>query len=350
MKLATMARLSQSSKRIKSSINKSNPRRFLGTHIITTLICSILSYYAGYITNITSNTACPIAVKNNEQEQSSEEKIMAIVEQRVNAELTKASAIKAVLSEDKVVTTKATISENKDSKPIPYFGSKTASFATGMAHVKKKEFDETFDYGLPSSGYYNDEDAILLYTDSSIPSKPETLANIKFARGIHKTLDIHEATENCDSMNVVIIGKQQKQCLAIMEGPESYHVQRWTRSSGKLPLRASSRGQSGSRTAFKVPNAQDIKNHWGILKQYLISIDDVLAELRPIAEKVAIDNTIIVLTCNMGQSELLMNFVCNSIAKGFEIKNILVFPTDKETQELAEGLGLTTYYDERVSF
>jgi len=26
----------------------------------------------------------------------------------------------------------------------------------------------------------------------------------------------------------------------------------------------------------------------------------------------------------------------------------LVFPTDVETQELAEGLGLATYYDEKV--
>ncbi len=46
---------------------------------------------------------------------------------------------------------------------------------------------------------------------------------------------------------------------------------------------------------------------------------------------------------------LLMNFACSSRRKGFDLSNVLVFPSDKETKELAEGLGLTTYYDEKVS-
>ena len=56
-----------------------------------------------------------------------------------------------------------------------------------------------------------------------------------------------------------------------------------------------------------------------------------------------------VLTCNHGQSELLMNFVCSAHARGFDLKNVLVFPTDFETKELAEGMGLATFYDEKVS-
>jgi hypothetical protein len=48
-------------------------------------------------------------------------------------------------------------------------------------------------------------------------------------------------------------------------------------------------------------------------------------------------------------AELLVNFACSSRAKGFDLGHILVFPSDKETKELAEGLGLTTYYDEKVS-
>ena len=60
-------------------------------------------------------------------------------------------------------------------------------------------------------------------------------------------------------------------------------------------------------------------------------------------------NTIIVMTCNMGQSELLVNFVCNAHSKGYDLSNVLVFPTDQSTKELAEGLGLATFYDEKVS-
>jgi len=64
-------------------------------------------------------------------------------------------------------------------------------------------------------------------------------------------------------------------------------------------------------------------------------------------EKLAIQKTIIVLTCNRGQSELLMNFACNARAKGFDIKNVLVFATDEETEKLAGNLGLAAYYDDQ---
>jgi hypothetical protein len=50
----------------------------------------------------------------------------------------------------------------------------------------------------------------------------------------------------------------------------------------------------------------------------------------------------------MGQSALLMNFACSARRRGFDLGNILVFPSDVETKEIAEGLGLTTYYDEKV--
>ena len=35
---------------------------------------------------------------------------------------------------------------------------------------------------------------------------------------------------------------------------------------------------------------------------------------------------------------------------GFDLTNVLVFPTDLETKELAEGLGIATFYEEKVSF
>lgn len=84
-----------------------------------------------------------------------------------------------------------------------------------------------------------------------------------------------------------------------------------------------------------------------MLQKYFANFEGVIGELKPIAEKVAVKNTIIVMTCNFGQSELLMNFVCNAKAKGMDISNVLVFPTDQETKDLAEGLGLATFHDEK---
>jgi hypothetical protein len=54
------------------------------------------------------------------------------------------------------------------------------------------------------------------------------------------------------------------------------------------------------------------------------------------------------MVCNHGQSELLMNFVCSTRARGISTKNILIFATDEETKAIAENMGLTAFYDEQV--
>jgi len=43
-----------------------------------------------------------------------------------------------------------------------------------------------------------------------------------------------------------------------------------------------------------------------------------------------------------------MNFACSARARGFDLKNVLVFPSDLETKELAEGMGLMTFYEEKM--
>ena len=71
-------------------------------------------------------------------------------------------------------------------------------------------------------------------------------------------------------------------------------------------------------------------------------------ELKPIAEKVAKQNTVVTMVCNFGQSELLLNFVCAAKSRGLDISSILIFATDEETKELAEGIGLTVFFDKTV--
>jgi hypothetical protein len=78
-------------------------------------------------------------------------------------------------------------------------------------------------------------------------------------------------------------------------------------------------------------------------------VDSVLNDLRDLLKhrNVVRDNTVVVLTVNAGQSELLSNFVCAARSRGFDTGNILVFPTDEETYQLARGLGVATYFDEK---
>mmetsp|Transcript_377 Transcript_377/g.589 ORF Transcript_377/g.589 Transcript_377/m.589 type:complete len:358 (-) Transcript_377:299-1372(-) len=94
-----------------------------------------------------------------------------------------------------------------------------------------------------------------------------------------------------------------------------------------------------------VAKLDQIHKHWGTLKRYLDNYDTVSTQLKKICNKIAKNNTIIVMVCNMGQASLLMNFACSARSKGFDLSNVLIFATDEETLKVAEGLGLNCFYD-----
>ena len=74
-----------------------------------------------------------------------------------------------------------------------------------------------------------------------------------------------------------------------------------------------------------------------------------MTELRPIAAKVAKQNTVVVMVVNHGQSELLLNFACAAKSRGLDTSAVLVFATDEEARDLAAGIGLTVFFDKTVS-
>jgi len=225
------------------------------------------------------------------------------------------------------------------------------SLAVGISKIEREDYLGTFDFGTPSEG----EAPVLLihHSGKALPSSPVKAKEL--ATSI-VPMSAADATKNCDFMHVVTLpNKNERMCTAIVQSFENWHVQKWMRqgpTGGGLvptqPLRVVNRGMNskGGRS-FRVPSEDNIRKHWETLERFFSNFDAVVTELKPIAEKVAIKNTIIVMTCNMGQSELLMNFVCNAKAKGLDVSNILVFPTDQETKDLAEGLGLATFHDEK---
>lgn len=82
---------------------------------------------------------------------------------------------------------------------------------------------------------------------------------------------------------------------------------------------------------------------------YLTHLQTIQDELKSTLKKIAIDNAVVVLTVNKGQSELLVNWVCSSRSRGFDLKNAIVFPTDVFSKEIADGLGLATFYHEELT-
>lgn len=229
-------------------------------------------------------------------------------------------------------------------------------FAVGMAHVSQANFTDKFDIGAPidSPMHEGESGVIIIYsTESAMPNKRR-----KQAPTNSELLSPEEATENCDHMNVISTyheGKHRRQCLAIVPQYESYHIQKWLRvpedgpGSSHYPLRMVPRGKSMQGTeAFSPPkHDKHTKRSWKMLETYFDTLDDVIAELTPIVRRIAIDNTIVVMVCNFGQSQLLVNFACSAKAKGIDISNVLVFATDEETKELAESAGLNAYFEKR---
>jgi len=230
--------------------------------------------------------------------------------------------------------------------------------------VAKDDLMQTFDFGVPPNPNTERMDALLLYNKKEALPSDESLA--KAARYVDPTkplpkLSAKTATENCDAMNVVLLNNpgNTRQCLALVGGQyPSYHVQRWMRlrpsddDRGALdpamPLKMTSRGRNrNGRQEFVPPVERHVKDHQEKLSTYLVEAEGIKLRLKRMLETMD-QRTVVVLTCNRGQSELLMNFACSARARGFDLNNVLVYPTDMETRELAKGMGFTVFYEEKL--
>jgi hypothetical protein len=241
----------------------------------------------------------------------------------------------------------------------PRFPPTVERYATGMSRISKNDFASRFEMGVPlDESKPGDEDVLLLYSSTrALPlryNKEVTSLNTPIP-----LMDVEDATHNCDEMHIILTDhSRRKQCIAMVPQYESFHIQKWMRVDGdggpmnnQETLKHVSRGyQSNGRQKFLPPEPTDTRLFWKMLAPYIDSIDEVLDKLKPLVEKVATaDKQLIVMVCNMGQSELLMNFVCAAKKRGLDYSHVLVFATDLETKALAEGVGLTAFFDEIVS-
>jgi len=190
-------------------------------------------------------------------------------------------------------------------------------------------------------------------------------------------IPVDVATENCDLVHVVLTNPDRhKQCIAIVGQYESYHVHRYMRMpppiiqpngvpkpqplNASFPLRSVQRGmQVGGRPSQNTPRTNFITKNWELLLKYKTNLTAILQQqLQPLLQSITNNNTdddkdsstVIVMVCNFGQSELLMNFICNARAKGFDsiLSKIILFATDVETYDLASSLGITSFYSKEI--
>jgi hypothetical protein len=244
-----------------------------------------------------------------------------------------------------------TVVEKKE-EATPLIPKKMRNLFAGMARMGRDDFFETFDVGVPKDDTKEgNEEVLILYSrEDALPKNHSS-----------DSLELHsaeKATEHCNTLKVVFTEpRKHRECLALVGQWESYHVSKFIRLppgdkkinvDEKHALRYVSRLHGDTGLVQRIPTPLKVKEYDETLVAYLIRLDKVLKDLKPIAQKVAQDNNIVVMVCNHGQSELLMNFACSARARGFDLHQVLVFSTDLETKALAEGLGMVAFYDQMV--
>jgi len=256
-------------------------------------------------------------------------------------------------------------------------------FAPMSEFLDRDEFIEKFEaLGVPfeETERKTNDRVMIVYTDSSaFPDVEAIMKSGKLANDNEGfpnekkdvVLSVDDATKNCNNLHVVLTNYDRKyQCIALLGQYESFHLHKFMRASpqpekpnhsdkfivnSSYPLRPVNRNMraDGGRS-IHIPRLNDLKRNWKNLGPYLHTLESTLEKLNPVAQSVAKHNkhnTIIIMVCNFGQSELLMNFVCNARAKGLdkELSNILLFSTDKETHDLATNvLGLPSFFSEDI--
>jgi hypothetical protein len=237
---------------------------------------------------------------------------------------------------------------------------------TGLSSIQRTEFAPEFPLGTivhaNNNGPKENQKVLVLHNSWNRPRSSKNAA-----QDISFEYTLKDSLANCSTVTTVynsLTWQNQKSCTAIVADRESLDVLQWVRprdNATVLPRGGRYDKFQGdyaysSATPDKFANQSILE-----LKEYLAILDDALWQLKPIAEKVAnagispkgkgnsvTKRTIVVLSCNYGHADLLVNYACAASKVGADISKFLVFATDGETFDLANALGFAAFYDEAL--
>ena len=251
-----------------------------------------------------------------------------------------------------------------------------------MSWIPQNNFSKLVEHQLgvplkvPSEGEYGEYDVLMIYGNKeSIPttipaatvSVEDNNEKINFQTTIPYIGDAQIATENCDQINVILTNTftPHHHCIAIVPQYESQYVQKLIRPAYKRkesnpptektnavqPFQYVSRFHriKHPNSIYPIPTNTTTRKHWNLLNKFFTNIDTVLSELQIILQRIAINNNVIVMVCNYGQSIMIQNFICSAQSKGYDLSNLIVFATDIETYNFVTSYNISAYYDRGVS-
>lgn len=263
--------------------------------------------------------------------------------------------------------------DDEDSANQSIFPSSMNKLVTRMAIVSRRQFARVFDTGYAldkkKKGGGN-EKVLILYAN---PEGNETASD---GTTVQNSPQIEEITVDdvalqCKTVKVVLTDANPKsgECIAIQGQWASNHVHKFKRKKIKRTKSEKEREKElgidsdedlytfrySSGRKMILPTADQQEANRRILLMYLKYYPDALEKLRPIAELASRGGSmegdkmpVIILLSNYGQSKFLLNYVCSARARGIDLSRVVLFATDKETQELGEALRLSVFYDEMI--
>ena len=333
------------------------------------LLGSTISLYAGvdcshtkHGSDLNRNSFTESSGKDKSTDELIEKRVQELLKQREEDLLSKHTTLVRKMVEERLKEECNNPSSSRAGGRIIDSDS-VGNMVAGITMTPKSNFTDFIDLGVPLDKLSRGSDHVMVLY-STYYSMPDELKQSNGEQSSIPKMTHTDALEHCDYLNVLLLdhSRTRKQCLALVPQYESYHLQKWMRvpekhngRHGKLdssqPLRLVSRGHNGNKEDFPPPRKEVSQRAFEMIRTYLNSLGDVENELRELIKsdlKPYNDKIIIVMVCNFGQSELLMNFACNARARNFDLSAVLVFAADRETEELAKSLGLAAYYDERV--
>ena len=258
-------------------------------------------------------------------------------------------------------------STTKNERPQLFNQNQIGGMVAGMAVTSKAKFSEWIDLGVPLDPIVSGSSHVLMLYSSESAITTQVKKKLK-DDGPHMIPDvsIDEALGSCSTLHVWSLdqGNPNKTCWALVPQFGSYHVQTWRRMNPRNvgsarqtlndqePLRLAPRNMNDQGLeVYSIPQSQKTNIANDLYMRYFSSLEQVDRDLKDLIHnsvKPFQNSTIVVMVCNEGQADLLLNFACTATSRGLDLSSILVFATDEATLKLCQSLGLAAFHDSNV--
>jgi len=222
--------------------------------------------------------------------------------------------------------------------------------------ISRDDFLQTIDFGNPPDPTVTGNEQVLILYQSS----DQTAAASQHPQ--------HSALDPCGTLKLVTVQPDptpSDTCYAIIGQWENYHVQKFMRlkpeddhhrlyqepsdaayDTDKYPLRHVSRLHSPQGRRMRFLDETETARYNQLLANYLQQLPETLQRLKPVAEAAAQGgDSLVIMVCNAGQWELLLNFVCAAQSRNLDLSRVLVFATDSATAEAARSLPQLSVFE-----